>query len=143
MTCLHNEYSFELAKVALRSERLLAPARTRRRSSPQRGDLLPRALSLVLGHAVEGGTCSVKNRASRRIGENGTFRRSGCGAQRKSEVVKPVLAAPFRVSCAPHQFTHSQVPKSRVMPWPTRPRPPSQKTNEPVASVDSLPASST
>jgi hypothetical protein len=37
----------------------------------------------------------------------------------------------------------SQVPKSRVMPCPTRPRPPSQKTNEPVARVDSLPASST
>ena len=36
-----------------------------------------------------------------------------------------------------------QVPKSRVMPCPTRPRPPSQKTNEPVARVDSLPASST
>jgi hypothetical protein len=35
-----------------------------------------------------------------------------------------------------------QVPKSRVMPCPTRPRPPSQKTNEPVARVDSLPASS-
>src|ERR1700722_6627041 len=37
----------------------------------------------------------------------------------------------------------SQVPKSPVMPCPTRPRPPSQKTNEPVARVDSLPASST